>query len=74
MHHADLGAGFDWDDWSDAYVGRELRNAGMAWRARNPMGMTELPATALALPPTRRLAWLLGRLDVEGLPPVPHWL
>ena len=41
----------------------------MRWNARRPMGMTGLPPAALALPPPRRLAWLLGRIDVPGLDP-----
>jgi maleylpyruvate isomerase len=68
VHHADLGLAFGIDDWSDGFVGRELRTATMAWRARMPMGQTDLPAAALALPPKRRAAWLLGRIDVPGLP------
>jgi len=74
VHHADLGlAGFTYDDWSGDYVRRELRRAEMAWAARRPMGLTELPATAQALPPNERLAWLMGRIDVEGLAHVDQW-
>jgi maleylpyruvate isomerase len=68
VHHADLGLDFGVDDWSDAYVGRELRAATMGWRARMPMGQTDLPAAALALAPKQRVAWLLGRIEVPGLP------
>jgi maleylpyruvate isomerase len=74
VHHADLGfPEFTWDDWSDGYVRRELRRAEMAWSARRAMGLTDLPAAAQALPPNRRLAWLMGRLDIEGLPHVDQW-
>ena len=74
VHHADLDLeDFSWDDWSDGYVRRELRRAEMAWAARRPMGLTALPAAALALPPARRLAWLLGRLEVEGLEAAQPW-
>jgi maleylpyruvate isomerase len=74
VHHADLGlAGFTYDNWSSEYVRRELRLAEMAWRASHPMGMTQLPAAALALTPHRRLAWLLGRIEVEGLPYFGQW-
>jgi hypothetical protein len=31
------------------------------------MGLTGLPAEALAVPPYQRLAWLLGRQGIEGL-------
>src|SRR5262249_26087469 len=68
IHHADLGLGFDWDDWSSAYQREDLRRQEMAWRASQPMGMGDLPPAALALPPPRRLAWLLGRLPIDGLP------
>ena len=42
----------------------------MRWNARRPMGMTGLPAEAARqLPPHDRLAWLLGRVEIEGLEP-----
>jgi maleylpyruvate isomerase len=73
VHHADLGLAFTWRDWSSGYVRRELREAEMAWRASKPMGLTGLPAAAQQLDPPSRLAWLMGRLTVEGLPSVPQW-
>ena len=73
VHHADLGLGYTSDDWPAGYVRRDLAAKTMAWRARMPMGLTELPAAALALPPASRLGWLLGRLDVDGLPSVQEW-
>lgn len=73
IHHHDLGLGFDLEQWSDEYVRRELAEAAMAWRARHAMGLTGLPAAALALPPRHRLAWLVGRLELDGLEPVPQW-
>jgi maleylpyruvate isomerase len=69
VHHADLGIGFGVDDWPATYVREELRQMTMLWAARRPMGSTELPAAALALPDRHRLAWLLGRRAVEGLEP-----
>ncbi len=74
IHHVDLGLGFECDDWPGDYVRAELANAVMAWRASQSMGLTQLPPAALALPPARRLAWLVGRLPVDGLPPPPPWL
>jgi maleylpyruvate isomerase len=74
VHLADLGLGWTSEQWSPAYVRRELRRAEMAWRASHAMGLTGLPPAALALPPHRRLAWLLGRLTVAGLPEPPGWL
>jgi maleylpyruvate isomerase len=73
VHHADLGAGFGPDDWPAAYVRKELARQVMRWRGTHAMGLTELPAAALALPPARRLAWLLGRAAVPGLEPAPPW-
>ena len=74
VHHADLGlADFSWDDWSDGYVRRELRRAEMAWAGAAPHGPHRAPAAALALPPARRLAWLLGRLEVEGVEAAQPW-
>jgi maleylpyruvate isomerase len=73
VHHVDLDLGFEPEDWSASYVGIELRKAAMAWRARMPMGQTNLPAAALALPVEQRVAWLLGRREVDGLPPVEPW-
>jgi len=49
-------------------VRMELEAQIMMWRSRKPMGLTDLPTIALQLPPKHRLAWLLGRIEVEGLP------
>jgi maleylpyruvate isomerase len=73
VHHVDLAVGYSCDDWPAAYVRKELARQVMRWRGTHAMGLTELPAAALALPPPRRLAWLLGRLPVPGLPPAPAW-
>jgi maleylpyruvate isomerase len=71
IHHADLGLpGFGFDDWSPRYVTEELNRRTMEWSARHPMGLTALPAAALALAPARRLAWLMGRETPAGLEPV----
>ena len=67
VHHADLALEFTWRNWSDAYVRLELDRQIMLWRARKPMGMTVVPDAALALPPRHRLAWLIGRVRVDGL-------
>jgi maleylpyruvate isomerase len=69
IHHADLGlASFGPKDWSREFLRRELHLAEMSWRASHTLGLTQLPAAALKLPAHDRLAWLLGRLDVDGLP------
>jgi len=41
----------------------------MQWASRKPMGLTSLPAAAMALPEAQRVAWLTGRLTVAGLEP-----
>ena len=51
VHHADLGLGYTSEDWPAGFVRRDLAAKTMAWRARMPMGLTELPAAALALSP-----------------------
>jgi maleylpyruvate isomerase len=68
VHHADLGLGYGAQDWPADFVRLELRRLAMVWASRRPMGMTELPAAALAATPHERLQWLLGRRDIEGLP------
>ena len=70
VHHADLGLdGFDIDDWSSGYVQRDLEQMQMAWRAKQPTGTADLPLAVKALVPARRLAWLLGRLAIDGHEP-----
>ena len=69
VHRVDLGLGYEPADWPAEYVRLDLRELEMRWAARRPMGLTGLPAEALAVPPHQRLAWLLGRQDIEGLDP-----
>lgn len=69
VHHADLGVGFTFADFPARYLRKELRIMEMLWRARQPMGLTPLPADALALPPATRLAWMMGRIEIDGLAP-----
>ena len=69
VHHADLGLGFSWSDWDNEYVRLELARLNMLWGSRQPMGLTELPPEALAVPPHHRVAWLLGRAEIDGLDP-----
>ena len=66
VHRADLGLGYGPDDWPAEYVRTELALMEMQWRARRPMGLTGLPAEALAVPDRQRVAWLLGRAEIEG--------
>jgi maleylpyruvate isomerase len=69
VHRVDLGLGYEPADWPAEYVRLELRELEMRWAARRPMGLTGLPPEALALAPYERLAWLLGRQDIDGLEP-----
>lgn len=69
VHRADLGLGYQFADMPTRYVRQDLRLMEMLWRARKPMGLTPLPEAALRLAPPTRLAWMMGRVDVDGLPP-----
>jgi maleylpyruvate isomerase len=69
VHHADLGLAYTPADWPADWMRLELRRLTMLWTSRRPMGMTDLPAGALALDDRTRLRWLLGRAEVPGLEP-----
>lgn len=69
VHAVDLGLGYEPSDWSAEFVRVQLRDMEMRWNARRPMGLTGLPSEALAVDPTTRLAWLFGRVEIEGLEP-----
>ena len=73
VHHADLALDFTFANWDSTYVRYELDRQVMMWRASKPMGLTPVPKIALQLPPNERLAWFLGRTEVEGLPKVPGY-
>lgn len=55
--------------WSDAYVRDDLLVLSMQWKSRGSMGMNDLPPLVATRPPRERLAWLLGRLHVDGVAP-----
>lgn len=69
VHHADLGLAHGWADWPARFVREELQVQEMRVLSRSSMGLTHLPATVLALPPHLRLAWMLGRHEVDGAAP-----
>ena len=69
LHHTDLGLGHTADHWAALYVRLELVRMERQWAARRPMGLTLLPPEALAAPPAQRLAWLVGRGEIDGLAP-----
>jgi hypothetical protein len=68
VHLTDMNVGVGWETWPPLYVRLELDRQKMAWAASHAMGLTLLPKAALQLPENQRLAWLLQRTDVEGLP------
>ncbi len=74
VHRADLGLGYGPADWPGEYVREDLGVMEMRWNARRPMGLTGLPDAALKLPPHTRLAWLLGRVEIDGLAAHRHLL
>lgn len=68
--HADLALdGFGVGDWSPEYVRRDIERLTMRWRARQPIGISPLPAAVLAVDERTRLAWLLGRIEIDGVAP-----
>jgi maleylpyruvate isomerase len=69
VHHADLGLGYTWADWDAEYVRLELARLTMLYASRKPMGMTGLPPETESVPDHHRVAWLLGRAEIDGLPP-----
>jgi maleylpyruvate isomerase len=69
IHHIDLGLGYGFGDLPADFVAFESRRLTMLWQARRPMGLTSLPDDVLRLPERERLAWLCGRLAVEGVEP-----
>ena len=69
VHHADLGLDYSWADWDEEFVRLDLARMTMLWASRKPMGLTDLPRAAIAVAPSNRLAWLLGRAEIDGLAP-----
>jgi maleylpyruvate isomerase len=69
VHHTDLGLGGDWADWPADFVEMELGRLPAQWASRHTPGATTLPAQALAVSDHHRVAWLLGRAEIEGLAP-----
>lgn len=63
IHHVDLGLGYGYDDWPEAYVRLEL-----------PRALATLPAR-ISDPTARRrlLAWLVGRVAEPGILAVDGW-
>ena len=70
VHHADLNLDYSFENWDSTFVRFELERQLMIWNSRKSMGLTVLPEAAAKLSPNHRLAWLLGRIAVDGLPVV----
>lgn len=73
VHSGDLGLselGLDGcDSWSMDYVRHDLPVMTMQWKSRGSMGMNDLPNAVVSRAPHERLAWMLGRLVVDGVEP-----
>lgn len=67
VHLTDLDLEIEFDQWPDLYVRLELERQKMMLAASRSMGLTQIPRAALELPEKHRLAWLLQRVEVEGL-------
>ena len=74
VHHADLGPvggrTYSWTDWPDDFVAIELPRALQQWASRRPPDSQELPPAVRAVPERHRVAWLLDRAEIDGLPRV----
>lgn len=57
------------NSWSTEYIRRDVRVLTMQWTARGSMGMNTLPSVIERLDDRARLAWLLGRAQIEGIEP-----
>jgi uncharacterized protein (TIGR03083 family) len=86
IHHADLGFGHTFDDWTDDFVTREWPRAvsGLAERIVGGRGVTLVPARGdgdeiagggIEVRGSRRelLAWILSRHTIAGSPNLEPW-
>lgn len=73
VHLSDLGMGVEPADWDAEYVQWDLPAFQDRWVQRHATDTGRLPDAALALAPWQRLAWLLGRVDLPGLPDGRAW-
>lgn len=69
VHHVDLRLAYGWGHWPARFVREELQVQEMRVLSRSSMGLTRLPDPVRALPPHERLAWMLGRHEVDGVAP-----
>jgi maleylpyruvate isomerase len=75
IHHADLGLGFTFDDWSDDFVaaGLDEQLPALPGRVENGLAATDVAAIRAELGDRRFLAWLFGRWTTEDLPTLARW-
>ncbi len=69
IHRVDLGLGYELADLDHHYVRCDLRLLEMLWRARRPIGLSPLTDAIRETPPPLRLAWFLGRHEIDGVAP-----
>jgi maleylpyruvate isomerase len=76
VHHADLGLGFSYDDWSREYVVAELdfQLPRVAERLPSDAGGFDVDEVRARLGDHRLLAWLLGRGSSPDLPELGPWM
>jgi maleylpyruvate isomerase len=89
IHHHDLGTAFSWNDWPDAYVGREFEatlatlppriSGPLALRATDSALVWTVPEDSCSVvevrgPQRQLLAWLVGRHDDPRYPKLGPWL
>ncbi len=66
VHHADLGLGYSYRDWPDAFVAAELDRTVARIGVAYDGGAVRAEGGVVAGPPAALLAWLLGRESVES--------
>ena len=64
-HTADLALGYTYFDWPDDYIAEELRRFVAARGA--------LPGAIAERTPSEQAAWVMGRLQVEGVAAAGQW-
>jgi maleylpyruvate isomerase len=76
VHHADLGVGFSFTDWSAAYVAADLHKQlpRLAVRLPGDAAGFDVDEMRARLGDHRVLAWLLGRWSSPDLPELGPWM